>query len=195
MQPLSRLLGKPNLTVYEWYHGKVKPVINNLLRICYCLDLRLIQLLTGEGIYEKGSFNIKQFILIEPTKQRRKPTSFNHIKAKNQLSKYLTIQPPKPLIKVSVETGYDKGTLLKWLPELCNEISQRYRDFLQKSYKSYRDQREEEVKQACIELFKQNIYLSARAVAKFLGKPSYLGRRDVAGIIKIMRTQLGQAKK
>lgn len=196
MQRLSALLGIHNLTVHEWRQGRIKPVLFNLLRICYCLDLRLVDLLAGIGIESKNLFKAKQFPQeLEPVKRSRRNKAFNFSKVEKQLVKYSKTSPPISLAKVSVEIGYDRSTLSKWWPDLCRKISQRYKDFLQAKHKKHRGEREEEVQRACLALYKQNIYLTARSVAEFLCKPSYLGRRDVAAIIKATRKQLGQTSK
>jgi hypothetical protein len=196
VQRLSALIGKPNLTVHEWYHGNVKPVLFDLFRICYCLDLRLVQLLTGNGIGEKEIFRTRLFPKeVEPVGRIRTPKPFDDLKVKKLLTKYLKVSPPLSMRKVSVEIGHNHGTLYKKFPNLCLQISRRYQEFLQVRYKERQNEREDEVRQACSELYKRDIYLSARSVTEYLNKPSYLGRRDVAAIIKKVRKELGQTKK
>lgn len=195
-QRLSALIGKPNLTVHEWYHGNVKPILFDLFRICYCLDLSLVQLLTGNGIGEKEIFQTRLLPKeIEPAKCVRTPKAFDYPKVKKLLTKYLKISPPLSLSKVSVEIGYDRSTLTQKFTNLSRRISHRYQEYLQTCYKERQNEREEEIRRACLELYKQNIYPSARSVAEFLNKPSYLGRRDVAAIIKKVRKELSQTKK
>jgi hypothetical protein len=94
MQRLSALIGKHNLTVHEWWLGRIKPVLFNLLRICYCLDLRLVDLLTGTGIEGKKSFKSKQFPQeLEPVKRPRRNKTFNFSKVEKQLANYMkTVQ-------------------------------------------------------------------------------------------------------
>jgi len=195
-QRLSSLLGKPNLTVQEWYHGNVKPTLSNLLRICYCLDLRLVQLLTGNGIGEKEFFQTKLFPKeVEPAKHVRTYKVFDYSKVKKLLTKYLKVSPPLSMRQVSLAIGHDHGTLYKKFPDLCHQISHRYREFLQARYREGQNEREDEIRQACSELHKRDIYLSARSVTEHLNKPTYLGRRDVAAIIKKVRMEIGQTKK
>lgn len=193
---LSALLGKPNATVKEWYYGNVKPVLFSLLKICYCLNLRLVQLLTGNGIGEKNFFQTRQLPKeVEPVKRVRTNRVFDYSKIKKLLTKYLKVSPPRSMREVSVEIGYDHGTLYQKFPDLCRQISGRYREFLQARYKEGQNEREDEIRQACFELYNRNIYLSARSVTEYMNKPTYLGRRDVAAIIKNVRKELGQTKK
>lgn len=68
-------------------------------------------------------------------------------------------------------------------------------EYLQERYRNFRTQLEEEIRGACIELYRKNIYITARSVSEFLGKQSYLGRRDVWAIIVAIRRELGQTRK
>jgi hypothetical protein len=196
MARLSALLGKPNLTVHEWRHGRVKPILFELLRICYCLNIRLVDLLTEINPSENRLFNFRQLPYeLEPIKKPRTIRSFDPSSVKRQLEKYLTITPPISMTRTAAEMGYDRGRLYKYFPELYRKISSRYKEFLQAKYKKQRIQREEEVRAACIELYRRDVYLTARTVADLLGKPSYKGRRDVRAIILATRKQLGQSRK
>jgi hypothetical protein len=96
---------------------------------------------------------------------------------------------------VAVELGYDRGLLYKYLPDLYCKIRDRYKEFIQSGWRKQRLQLEEEVKEACLELYRQGVYLTVPAVADFLSQPTYKGRRDVRAIVLETRRQLGQSKK
>jgi hypothetical protein len=99
------------------------------------------------------------------------------------------------MTKVAAELGYDRGLLYKYLPDLHCQIRDRYKEFIQSGHRKRRLQLEEEVKEACLELYGQGVYLTVPAVADFLGKPTYKGRRDVRAIVLETRRQLGQSRK
>jgi hypothetical protein len=106
MQRLSALLGRPNLTVQEWRHGRVRPMLFELLRICYCMDVRLVDLLTGRGLERERSFNFRQFPReLEPIKKIRVPRPFNSSNVRPQVEKYLTVSPPVSMARVAAELG------------------------------------------------------------------------------------------
>lgn len=196
MQRLSALLGKPNLTVHEWRHGKVKPLLFELLRICYCFNIRLVDLLTGNGFEAKRLFDFRPFPYeLEPVTKPRTPRLFDCSTVRMQVEKYLDVLPPVSVARVAAELGYDRSLLHKYLPDLHCKIRVRYQEFLQSERRRRLLKREEEVTGACLELYRQGIYLTDRTVADFLNKPSYRGRRDVRAIIAATRRRLGQTRK
>lgn len=96
---------------------------------------------------------------------------------------------------VSFELGYTRGLLYKHLPDLHRKIRDRYQDFKQAECKRRHIQLQEEVREACLKLYRQGVYLTAPSVANFLDKPTYKVRRDVRAIILETRRQLGQSRK
>jgi hypothetical protein len=99
------------------------------------------------------------------------------------------------MTRVSTDLGYDRGLLYKYLPDLYGKIRDRYKEFIQSERRRRRLQFEEEVKEACLELHRQGVHLTVPAVADFLDKPTYEGRRDVRAIVLETRRQLGQSRK
>ncbi len=195
-QPLSALLGRPYLTVYEWRCGRIRPMLFELLRICYCLGLRLVDLLTGSGLKENFSFNFRQFpVELEPIRKTRTPRPFDCSRVRRQVERYLDVTPPVSMAKVAAELGYDRGLLYKYLPDLHRKICDRHKEFLQAECKKRRIQLQEEVREVCLELYRKGVYLTERSVAEFLGKPTYKGRRNVRAMILETRRQLGQSRK
>lgn len=196
MQRLSVLLGRSNLTVHEWRHGRVRPMLFELLRICYCFDIRLVDLLMGNSLQNKPSFNFRQFPPeLEPIRQLRAPKPFNLTRARRRVEKYLDQSPPVSMTTVAAELGYDRGLLYKYLPDLHCKIRDRYKEFIQAGRRRRRLQLEEEVKEVCLKLYRQGVYITVPAVADFLGKPTYEGRRDVRATVLETRRQLGQSRK
>jgi hypothetical protein len=72
----------------------------------------------------------------------------------------------------------------------CERLHVYERDYLQDLYRKERTKGEDEVRQAVIHLYSQGVYVSPRPIAEYLNKPSYLGRRDVAAIIRKARELL-----
>lgn len=58
---LAEALGNSNFTVRSWFYDGVTPKLSNLLRICYCLNIRLVNLLTGYDIKENKAIQVRQF--------------------------------------------------------------------------------------------------------------------------------------
>lgn len=196
MARFSALLGRSHATVQEWQHGRIRPMLFELLRICYCLDIRLVDLLTGNGLDGNRQFNFQQFPHeLEPIRKTVTCRRFDCSVVRKQVEKYLDISPPASMARVATELGYDRGLIHKYLPDLHRKISDRYKEFIQSGRRRQRLQLEEEVKEACLELYRQGVYLTVPAVADFLNKPKYEGRRDVRAKVLETRRQLGQNRK
>jgi hypothetical protein len=50
----AALIGKPLTTFYGWYLGKVKIPLPEMLRICYCLNITILDLLRGAAAIERN---------------------------------------------------------------------------------------------------------------------------------------------
>lgn len=191
----AALLGKPLITFRGWYLGKVKAPLPDLLRICYCLDISILDLLRGADAIKR-----KRLVVRKPTNipdaviSLRRPRPFDYSRAEDDLTKVLDIIPPISLAEAARILGYNRRGLHKKLPELCSKITSRYRDHLKSHYEDTRSKREEEVIAAVREIHAQGFYVTPRLVAEFLNKPSYLGRRDVAIIVYRTRELLTQQK-
>jgi hypothetical protein len=191
----AALLGKPLISFHGWYLGKVKAPLPELLRICYCLDLSILDLLRGvDTIARKKLLVRKPTNIPEAVICLRRPRPFDYAKVEKNLTKVLGITPPISMAEAARRLGYNHRDLYKRLPEFCNKITSRYRDYLKSQYDDKRARREEEVIAAVREIHAQGVYVTPRLVAEFLNKPSYLGRRDVAIIVYRTRELLTQQK-
>jgi hypothetical protein len=192
----ARLIKKPLITVYGWYKGTVKIPLWDLLRICYCLDLSISNFLNGADAVRKSRVSIRELPDVAcDVKTPRKPKPFNHLRVETELAKFLFVTPPISAAEVARRTGVNHRELYRRFPETTRKISSRYRDYMQDFYRRQRNKRDEEVRQAVIHLYSQGIYVSPRPVAEYLNKPSYLGRRDVAAIIRETRERLDSERK
>jgi hypothetical protein len=192
----AKLIRKHLATVYGWYIGNVKIPLPDLLRICYCLDLSIINFLNGAEAVRKSAINVRElpdtaYVVSSP----RTPKPFNHRKAEIDLINFLAVVPPISMAEAARRMEANHRDLYRRFPELSRKISWRYRDYLQDFYKMNRTRREAEVRQAVIQLYRQGVYVTPRAVAEYLNKPSYLGRRDVAVIIRDTRESLDSERK
>lgn len=192
----SNLIKKNSTTVQGWHKGKVKIPLCDMFRICYCLDLSILDFLKGSQAIRKSGINIKELpSAYQTVRKRPTPRPFNHIRVKSELAKFLDMEPPISLREATARIGVDHRDIYRKFPELSRKISSRYIVYMRDYYRTKRSRREEEVRQAVIHLYSQGIYVSPRPVAQYLNKPSYLGRRDVAFIIRETREWLDSERK
>lgn len=191
----ASLLGKPLGTFYGWYLGEVKVPLSDLLRVCYCVNLSILDLLRGANTIAG-----KRFVVREPTDipdvaiSFRRPKSFKYSQVKSELKMSLEITPPISMAETARRLSYNQRDLYRKFPELCRKISARYREYSKSCFEAERAIREEEIKHAVLQIHAQGGYVTPRLVAEFLNKPSYLGRRDVATIIYRTREILTKQK-
>jgi hypothetical protein len=92
----ATLIGKPLVTFYGWSSGKIRAPLPELLRICYCLNLSLLDLLGGADDLKsriewqvRKPTDIPDVIIVF-----RRHKQFNRSKAKDDLKKTLKLTPP-----------------------------------------------------------------------------------------------------
>ncbi|HEX7314913.1 MAG TPA: helix-turn-helix transcriptional regulator [Pyrinomonadaceae bacterium] len=187
----AKLIKISHTTVQGWYKEKVKIPLSNLLRICYCLNLSITAFLRGTLAVSGNGSSLRELpdipCLAEVTRICR---ILDYEKIRLELASFLDQSPPISFAEASRRLKIDSSDLHRRFPELCVEISARYKKYRQDFYKSKRTEFEDEVRQAVIHLYAQGIYVSPRPVAKYLNKPSYYARRDVAAIIRKTREEL-----
>lgn len=192
----AKLIRTNLTTVNGWYLGKIRIPLSSLIRICYCLDLSILDFLQVAEVVRGNRVKVKELpTLIRIVKRLRTTRPFNRVEIEAELTNYLDVVPPISLTQVAKKIEANHRDLYRRFPELCRKISSRYRDYLQDFYRKERTKREDEVKQAVIHLYSQGVYVSPRPIAEYLNKPSYLGRRDVAAIIRNTRELLDSKKK
>ena len=187
----AKLLRKGVSTVHGWHRGKRKIPLYDLVRVGYCLDLSILDLLKGADAIRKRRITIRELPnAAQLTTKFRRLKPFNHIVIEAALAEFLNVWPPISAAEAARRIGVGHRDLYRKFPRLCSSISERYREYLQDSYRMQRAKLEEEVRAAVIQLHAKGIYVSPRPVAEYLNKPSYVGRRDVGIIIRETREML-----
>ncbi|MGC2236560.1 MAG: TniQ family protein [Pyrinomonadaceae bacterium] len=183
ISPFARLIEIPLITFYGWYKGTVKPHLIDILRICYCLNLTLLEFFTQPEIIRTKEIKVKEWLGVDNKSSRPSPRPFNPQLIKPKLEKYLSVYPPLSMTQISREIGYDKLMLVQAFPEINHKIKSNYNKHQKLICEARRNKLEEEIKSAVYKLEEKGEFVSARRIAKFLNKPNYAGRRDVAQII------------
>jgi len=179
----SRLIQVKERTFSGWYYGRVKPHLKDILKICYCLNLKLLEFLTQPNSVIIKPLKLKQFPPFENKPPRARPRVFEPEKVKAEIEKYLDIHPPLSMAEISIRVGYDRQMLTKAFPEINKIVKLKYYKYRDVISKERRGKLEKEIKFAIRKLEKRGEFVSARRVAIFLNKPSYTNRREVAEII------------
>jgi hypothetical protein len=108
----------------DWRTGHSLPQLNLLLRVCYRLSISLIDIYLGkvtidDPIVFKDLPNSQQ--------QRKTNRTFNPTKVREFLEIQKDSEPPLSLREVAARIGYDPSDLYRHFPDLCRQISARYK--------------------------------------------------------------------
>jgi len=145
MNRFSSLIGKPKNTVWGWLQGKSLIPLSDLLRLCYSVDLPLIDFLYTDGLTLSRPDPTLPRILPqhEWRSPRQRPKPFDRSALEQALTTALTENPPKPMTQVAHVLKTHKRSLYKHFPKLCKAISARYLN-----YRSANDQKVRDLKAA-----------------------------------------------
>lgn len=179
----SSLIQTHLMTFYGWFMGRQKPRLKDILKICYCLNLTLLDFFNHPETIKTKELKIREWIGIDKKPPRPTPQPFDHNKIKTKLKKYIKIHPPLSMAQVARKIGYDRAMLGWAFPDLKNKIRSNYNEYQKFVCEVRRNKLEKEIKSAVHELEEKGEFVSTKRVARFLNKPSYEGRRDVAQIV------------
>jgi hypothetical protein len=179
----ARLIETPLPTFHGWYQGREKPRLKDILKICYCLNLTLLDFFTQPEICKTKEIKTREWLGIDKKPPRPTPRPFDSKRIKSKLKKYINIYPPLSMAQVCREIGYDKVVLGRAVPDIKGKIKSNYDEYKKLICETRRKELEKEIKSAVYMLEEKGAFVSTKRVAMFLNKPSYEGRRDVAQIV------------
>jgi AraC-like DNA-binding protein len=96
------------------------------------------------------------------------------IGARAQLLSALGEAVPPSVKELSRRLGHEQGTLYRYFPEECDELSARRARYLKEESIKKKQRRREEIRRVVVDLHSQGIYPSHRRVGERLSKPSIL---------------------
>jgi hypothetical protein len=131
MNRFSLLIGKPKNTVWGWLQGDSLIPLNDLLRLCYSMNLRLVDFLYTDRflVFPSDHTANLEFIGHQPRQCRQSPQPFDDFAVEHSLRAALKAHPPKPMTEIAIELRAHKRTLYKHFPALCKEISLRHKNY------------------------------------------------------------------
>ena len=173
----AKILATHNLNIStsrlkNWLRGEKRPPLRTLLQLCFCLRIKPLALLTTRtALKESASLRTLAFPAeIKP--KRVKPALI-----KDQLEKSIKAivaadeDPPPSLSQVSRQLNVAGTTsLLRYFPEQCAIIVERYRAYRQTQKQERLRLIRENVRQATFDVYAQGLYPSLARVTKQLGK-------------------------
>ena len=176
---LARQLKMPKNTVWLWCKGKHQPSLEMLLRICHGLNVSLWNFLTTENLAE--SKKIQSIDSPPKLKSRAKGKILDLDRIKEYLEEVMKEDktPPISMVEVAKNLNFHKRTITRHFPELCQQISTKYTQYIKSQHKEAIEQSCQEVRQAVIQLYDQGKYPSQNKVEKLISRPGLLRYKEV----------------
>ena len=191
----ARLLEIPKNTLWMWQQRKALPQLDILLRICYRLEISLLDFLYSEKL-EAKCFSVAL--------QKKKSLSSSHTPralAKpfdpNQIRDALLIflandqEPPLTMKEVAKRLGHDRRTIFRHFPDLCHAVSAKYLSYGKVCHMKKIEQSCDEVQQIVLKLHNQAEYPTEARVSKLMTNPGYLRYKPVRAALNETRRELG----
>lgn len=176
---LARQLKMPKNTVWLWCKGKNQPSLEMLLRICHGLNVSLWSFLTTDNLAESEKI---QLIDSPPKlKSRAKGKVFDRDLIKEYLEEVLKEDktPPISMVEVAKNLNFHKRTITRHFPELCQQISAKYTQYIKSQHLDTIKQSCQEVRKAIIQLNNEGKYPSQSKVEKLISRPGLLRYKEV----------------
>ena len=129
MPALAQSLRVNSTTIWQWYKGKHLLQLGSLLKLCYQLEVSLLDFLTGKIVRNS-------LVVASPSQDEkdakhsaRPRRALNKLEAEQILQAALEETPPPPLQGVAARLGRDANTLRYWFRDLCQDITARYAEY------------------------------------------------------------------
>ncbi|MED4853033.1 TniQ family protein [Caldifermentibacillus hisashii] len=198
IQAFSKISGINENTLNGWKNNKVKPKFDLLLVLCENLEINLSQLLffdipLKKVIKAKNRLKNKDYISIYKNVERRKVD-----KEELRISLQNIIKsdeyPPPSLVEVGKRLGRHQTHIKRLFPELCNQIKNDYKNYLEIIHQKNIETVSKEVREIIFYLHSKNIFPKINQVGKLMKKPGYLINPKIIEVYEYTLNELGLHK-
>lgn len=186
----ARCLNVPKNTLWLWCKGKNTPTLESLLKICFHLNLSLVDFLVGKNIEDHQTNKLP--VNICQRQPRATAQEFDKDKVKSFLETTLKNSelPAIPMEEVARQLKVDRRTIFRNFPNLCRSISAKYLQYNKEAFSSEIQRCCQEVEAIVLKLHEQNIYPSESRVCEYISKPGHFRYQEVRDTLKQARKRL-----
>ncbi|MEM6401101.1 MAG: TniQ family protein [Cyanobacteria bacterium P01_D01_bin.116] len=186
-QAFAELICMTTSAVWGWYKGSSLPQILVLLRICYCLNISLIDFLNGNiSLFDSNHINT-----LHPNQHSKISRHFPVEKTIILLSTYLESEPPISMEAVAQKLQRDKRILYRHFPSLCMRIASRYKKYRSELSRQRIENLCFKAKSAAIELASIGVYPSDAKVQAHLNWKGHMKNKQIRDYLTQVRLELG----
>ncbi|MFO1444579.1 TniQ family protein [Bacillus sp. Bva_UNVM-123] len=185
-------------TVYGWIYKKNFPSLENMLNICYCVDLTLIEILSGKTETNR----LRELPITKKNKLiKRLQNRHNKPAIKNQLEKILRTYDdvktvPISLNKITEGLGITQRDYISVnFPDEANIIRKKYKNYVEQQLLINRTNNKNNIIKTVKDLNKKGIYPSRLLVERILKKPGLFRTQYYFETYNQILNELGIEKK
>ncbi|WP_445636794.1 TniQ family protein [Nostoc sp. DSM 114161] len=189
----ARYLELPRNSLWLWCQGTNQPSLNTLVRICYYLQVSLLNFLTQQELFSEQPQKTALFptkLLLKP-RATIKPFEFNRVKYYLENILLSNEFPPPSMEEVARRLGCDRRTIYNHFQDLCNSISDKYVSYRKARYLESVAQSCKEAREAALKLHQNGEYPSEARVLKLISKPGFFRYKEVRAALSETRRELG----
>jgi transcriptional regulator with XRE-family HTH domain len=189
----ARLMGIPKNTIWMWQKKKALPLIDMLLKICYRLEISLLDFLNAEQLCTKSLIKISHRHLKPSRISRTSPKLFDPNQVQDFLLTILASEedPPPTMKEVAIRIGYDRRTIFNHFPDLCRSISSKCRIYNKACHIRKIEQLCKEVQEIVFKLHHQGEYPTEARVSELMSNPGYFRYNQIRTQLDKTRRELG----
>lgn len=188
----ARRIKMPRNSVWLWHEGENQPQLEALLKICYCLNISILEFLLEEPVKSNCVIIHSQFPTSTSSRAESRKIDLKQLEQELQALLLKHECPPPSMEEVARRLGYDCRTIFKYFPELCNSISANYLSHRRESKLKAIEHCCYEVKEAVAKLCRQGLTPSEGRVAALMTRPGYLRYESVRTALRQARLEFGQ---
>jgi len=188
----AEFCGVPKSTLRCWLKGENPPSLDNLLLICYRLNIEILDLLLGKRKENIDIYKIKSQVSISKDKTTRRPLNFDLIEKK--FNEFLIYDTPISMTTVAREIDRDKRVLYRNFPDYCKMISAKYRNYLIEKSNQRIQLLKSEINIAFNSLINEGVYPSSGKIEKRINKKGLLREKVLQDFWKKLLIEKGFVK-
>lgn len=186
----SRYLNTPKSTLRYWLNGINFPSIENVLKVCFKLNKKILDLLLKSKKLDANIFQINdKQVINNKINHTRKPLNYDVIEKK--MIELSTMETPLSMNSVAKIVGRDRRVLYRNFPDLCKQISKRYNYYINERSMQRIKSLKEQIKLAFNELRNEGIYPSRRKIEQKVNKIGVLKEKVLQDYWKVLLIQSG----
>ncbi|MBD1893721.1 TniQ family protein [Coleofasciculus sp. FACHB-129] len=187
----ARQLHLPRNTVWLWCKGENLPSLETLVRICYALQVSIVDFLTQKVVKFCSANHL--LTATPKTRLRAKSKPFEADRVQQYLEVILadSESTPSSMEEVARQLGCHRRTIYRHFPDFCRAISAKYVAYQKDGYAKAIEECCEEVRRIAVDLYNQGKYPNESLISNLVSKPGHFRDKKVRLALKEVHRELG----